>query len=133
MQQSHSPNIAFVSHSDQGGRPDGVQVMLHAGHLYIGHMFSDGITVVDVRNPRAPAPVNFIACPANTRSHHLQVADGLMLVTNSANIWAMQQYQSQDQYFTQSLADSLNKRQRNFTAGLRIFDLATPAAPRRRV
>ncbi|MDR3525243.1 MAG: hypothetical protein P4L66_14215 [Acetobacteraceae bacterium] len=130
MLQSHSPNIAFVSHSDQGGRPDGVQVMLHAGHLYIGHMFSDGITVVDVRNPRAPAPVNFIACPANTRSHHLQVADGLMLVTNSANIWAMQQYQSQDQYFTQSLADSFTKRQRNFTAGLRIFDLATPAAPR---
>ncbi len=130
MLQSYSPNIEFLGHSDQGGRPDGVQVMLHAGHLYIGHMFSDGITVVDVRDPRAPATVNFIACPPNTRSHHLQVAEGLMLVTNSANIWAMQQYQSQDQYFTQSLADSFTKRQRNFTAGLRIFDLANPASPR---
>ena len=67
-----SRNIKFVSHCDQGGRADGVQVMVHRGYAYIGHGFSNGITVVDVRDPKNPKTVNFIACPPNTRAHHLQ-------------------------------------------------------------
>jgi hypothetical protein len=125
-----SSNMSLVGHTDLGGRPDGVQVMLHAGYLYVGHMFSDGVTVIDARDPRAPVPVRFIVCPPNTRAHHLQVHDGLMLVVNSANIWAMQQYQSQEQYFTNALADSFNRRERPFAAGLRVYDLADPANPR---
>lgn len=125
-----SLGFTLLGHTDQGGRPDGVQVMLHAGHLYVGHMFSDGISVIDVADPRAPRPVAFLPCPPNTRAHHLQAADGLMLAVNSANIWAMQQYQSQQDYFTAPLADSFTKRARNFTAGLRVYDLADPAAPR---
>jgi hypothetical protein len=35
-------NIDFVSHSDQGGRGDGVQIVVYNGHAYIGHMFSNG-------------------------------------------------------------------------------------------
>ena len=46
-----SRNIKFISHCDQGGRGDGVQVMVHRGFAYIGHGFSNGITVVDVRDP----------------------------------------------------------------------------------
>ena len=45
-------NIDFVGNSDQGGRGDGVQVMVHQGHAFIGHMFSDGFTVVDGRKTR---------------------------------------------------------------------------------
>ncbi len=41
-------NIDFVSYSDQGGRGDGVQIMVHKGYAYIGHMFSNGVTVLDV-------------------------------------------------------------------------------------
>jgi hypothetical protein len=122
--------FTFLGHTDQGGRPDGVQIMLHAGHAYVGHMFSDGISVIDVADPRAPHAVAFLPCPPNTRAHHLQVADGLMLAVNSANIWAMQNYQSQQDYFTAPLADSFTRRERNFTAGLRVYDLADPAAPR---
>ena len=51
---THSPNLRVIGYSDMGGRPDGVQVMLHAGHAYVGHMFSDGFSVLDVRDPRAP-------------------------------------------------------------------------------
>ena len=127
---SHTPNLRIIGHTDQGGRPDGVQIMLHEGHAYVGHMFSDGITVLDVRDPRAPKPVNFIACPPNTRSHHIQVHDGILLATNSANIWAMQRYGDQADYFTAPLADSFTRREREFTAGLRVFDLSDPAAPR---
>ena len=39
-----SRNIKFISHSDLGGRGDGVQVMVHRGFAYIGHGFSNGIT-----------------------------------------------------------------------------------------
>lgn len=128
--QSATPNLRIIGHSDQGGQPDGVQVMLHAGHAYVGHMFSDGVTVLDVRDPRAPRAVGFVACPPNTRSHHIQVHDGIMLATNSANIWAMQRYADQADYFTAPLADSFTRRERDFTAGLRVFDLANPASPR---
>lgn len=127
---SSSPNLRVIGHSDQGDRPDGVQAMLDGKHLYVGHMFSDGITVLDVSDPRAPRPVAFVACPPNTRSHHLQTHDGIMLATNSANIWAMQRYQSQQDYFSNPLADSFSRGSRAFTAGLRVFDLADPAAPR---
>jgi len=97
---SHSPNVTFLGHTDQGKRPDGVQIMVDRGHAYIGHMFSDGISVIDVRNPKDPKPVNFIACAPNTRAHHLQLHDNLLLAVNSANVWALQRYQSQQDYFT---------------------------------
>jgi hypothetical protein len=122
--------IGFLGHSDQGGRPDGVQVMVAGAHAYVGHMFSDGITVIDVADPRAPKPVQFIACPPNTRASHLQVHGGLMLAVNAANVWALQQYEKETDYFGKSLADSFSKRERAFAAGMRVFDLANPAEPR---
>ena len=70
-------NIRFVSRCDQGGRPDGVQVILHKGHAFIGHMFSDGYSVVDVRDPLHPEDGQFhcraeehpLASPANSRRY----------------------------------------------------------------
>ncbi len=59
-----SQNIRFVGHSDQGGRSDGVQVMVHRGHAYIGHTFSNGITIVDVRDPGASADGRVHRLPA---------------------------------------------------------------------
>src|SRR5262245_42780402 len=70
--------IKHISFSDQGGRPDGVQIMLNRGHIYVGHMFSDGVTVLDASNPRQLKPVHFFTTGANTRTHHLQVANDLM-------------------------------------------------------
>jgi len=122
--------LRLLGRTDQGGRPDGVQVMVAKGHAYVGHMFSDGITVIDVADPRVPKPVTFIACPPNTRASHIQVHDGLLLAVNAANVWALQQYEKQQDYFGKSLADSFDRRDRDFAAGMRVFDLADPAAPR---
>ncbi len=47
--------MRLIGHSDQGGRPDGVQIMVHRGYAYIGHMFSKGFSVVDVRDAKRPA------------------------------------------------------------------------------
>ena len=83
MNDAH--RIRLLGHTDQGGRPDGVQVMVAKGHAYVGHMFSDGVTVIDVADPHVPKPVNFVACPANTRASHIQVHDGLLLAVNAVN------------------------------------------------
>jgi hypothetical protein len=33
--------------------------------------------------------VQFIACPPNTPGSHIQVHDGLLLMVNAANVWAL--------------------------------------------
>src|SRR6202158_865876 len=100
-------NIRFLSRCDQGGRSDGVQVIMHKGHAFIGHMFSDGFSVVGVRDPLHPKTVAFVAAPKNTRSHHLQIHGDVLLAVNGPNIWAMQQYASQQDYYAKSLIDSV--------------------------
>ena len=122
-------NIRFVGHSDQGSRPDGTQVMLHKGHAFVGHMFSDGFSVIDVRDPRAPKPVAFIANPPNTRSHHIQVHDRILLAVQGANVWALAKYNDVKKYFTASLTESF-RAQAEFAAGLRVYDVSRPEAPR---
>lgn len=121
--------IRFLARDDQGGRPDGVQVMLHKGHAFVGHMFSDGFSVIDVRDPRKPKTVAFVPAPKNTRSHHIQIAGDVLIAVNGPNIWAMQQYASQADYYGKSLIDAVTTEQ-PFAAGVRTFDVSNPAAPR---
>ena len=83
-------NMRLVGHSEQGGRSDGVQIMVHRGYAYIGHIFSKGFTIVDVRDPSKPEVVKFVAAPPNTWSLHLQVADDLLLVVHNKDMFAQQ-------------------------------------------
>src|SRR5262245_41037143 len=62
--------IRHVSYTDQGGRPDGVQIMVNRRHVYVGHMFNDGVTVLDAADPRRLKPVGFFTAGAGTRTHH---------------------------------------------------------------
>ena len=117
--------IRHLSHSDQGGRPDGVQVMVNRRHVYVGHMFSDGVTILDAADPRRLKPVAFFTAGVNTRTHHLQVADDLLLLANGANIVAMQSYDSMRGYFENTLADSITDR-KTFRSGLSIHDISRP-------
>ncbi|HJZ29688.1 MAG TPA: hypothetical protein VKF35_01215, partial [Hyphomicrobiaceae bacterium] len=124
-----SRNITFVSHSDLGGRADGVQIMVHRGFAYIGHGFSNGITVVDVRDAKSPKPVEFIACPPGTRAIHLQTHEDLLLAVNAPSVWTMQEFQDDKAYFAGSPADKLTDQSR-FTSGIRVYDIARPSQPR---
>jgi hypothetical protein len=121
--------IRHLSYSDQGGRPDGVQVMANRGHVYVGHMFSDGVTILDATDPRRLKPVGFFTAGVNTRTHHLQVADDLMLLANGANIVAMQSYDNMRGYFENTLADSITQPKK-FRSGLSIHDISRPAQMR---
>src|SRR5512145_3242174 len=58
--------IRHLSYSDQGGRPDGVQVMVNRGHVYVGHMFSNGVTILDAADPRVLRPVGFFSAGDHT-------------------------------------------------------------------
>ncbi len=123
-------NINFVSHSDLGGRGDGVQVMVHRGYAYVGHGFSNGITTVDVRDPKQPKVVDFIACPPGTRAFHLQTHEDLLLAVNAPSVWTMQEFQGdQKAYFGGSPADKLKDPASRFTAGIRVYDISKPAKP----
>ena len=124
-----SQRIRHVSYSDQGGRPDGVQVMVNRRHVYVGHMFSNGITVLDASDPRALKPVQFWTAGDLTRTHQMQSANDLLLVANGANIVAMQSYDNLRGYFENNLADSITQRKK-FRSGLSIHDISRPAEMR---
>ena len=109
-----SRNVKFVSHSDQGGRGDGVQIMVHRGYAYIGHGYSNGISVLDVRDPKNPRPVAFLPCPPDTRAIHLQTHDDLLLAVNGPSMWTMQI--DAQAYYSGSPADLLKGRQYGTTA-----------------
>lgn len=117
--------ISHVSYSDLGGRPDSVQIMANRGHLYVGHMFSNGLTILDASDPRRLTPVGFFTGGDFTRTHHLQAAEDLLLLANGANIVAMQSYDTQRGYFENALADSITNR-KAFRSGLSIHDISRP-------
>jgi hypothetical protein len=118
--------IKHLSYSDQGGRPDGVQVMVNRKHVYVGHMFSDGVTVLDANDPRKLKPVGFFTAGAGTRTHQMQNHEDILLLANGANIVAMQGYSDQRGYFENTLADSITNRKK-FRSGVSIHDISKPA------
>ncbi len=100
--------------------------MVNRRHLYVGHMFSNGVTILDAADPRRLKPVGFFTGGEFTRTHHLQVADDLLLLANGANIVAMQSYDNMRGYFENALADSITNRKK-FRSGLSIHDISRPA------
>ncbi len=65
-------NMRIVGHNDQGGRPDGMQVIVERGFAYVGHRFSMGFSVIEVRDAKNPRATEYIAAPANNWNIHLQ-------------------------------------------------------------
>ncbi len=113
-----------------GGHGDGVQVMVHRGYAYVGHGYSNGITTLDVRDPKNPKVVDFIACAPGTRAFHLQTHDDLLLAVNAPSVWTMQQFQTEKDYFGGSPADRLKGTGVQFSAGIRVYDISQPEKPR---
>jgi hypothetical protein len=92
-------NMRLIGHSDQGRRPDGVQIMVANGHAFIGHMFSKGFSVVDVRDPRRPHAVKYIPAPPNTWNIHLQSHEHLLLVVNAKDMFAAAGFADERAYY----------------------------------
>ena len=128
-------NMTLIGHSDMAGRADGVQLMVEQGFAYVGHMFSKGFSVIDVRDPRAPRPVNYLPAPANTWNIHLQAHDGLLLVMHAKDMFAASQFQDEREYYTGALGRKVGtaetkSQRRDWSAGMAIYDIAAnPAEP----
>jgi len=132
----YARNMTLIGYCDQGGRPDGVQLMVNKGFAVIGHMFSQGFSVVDVRDPRRPKPVSYVAAPANTWNIHLQSHEDLLLVVNARDMFAAPEFQDETQYYKGALGKKVGTAggaptaARDWTAGMAVYDIADPAAPR---
>jgi hypothetical protein len=127
-----SRRMKFFGYSDQGGRPDGCQVMVSKGHAYVCHVFGTGLTVIDVRDPRAPKPVGFLPVHPASWSIHCQTHGNLMLVVEEFNFYSV--YNSERSYYTGSISgvhsSRFGNRGEDYSAGLRVYDLSNPASPR---
>ena len=125
---SYARGFTMVGHSDQGGRPDAMQLQYYRDHLYVGHVFSGGFSALDVRDPRAPIAVHFEAAPPNTWNIHLQAADDLLLVIHAKDLWA--EFRQESEYYGGSVGTKLAGTERNWSAGVAIYDISRPASPK---
>lgn len=132
----YARNLKLIGHTEQDGRPDGVQLMLNKGFAITGHMFSKGFSVIDVRDPRNPKPAAYVPAPANTWNIHLQTHGDLLLVINAKDMFASAEFQDESQYYKGALGEKVGTaaatqtRERDWTAGLAVYDIANPAEPR---
>jgi hypothetical protein len=133
-----SKNVDLISQSDQGGRPDGVQIMVHRGYAYIAHIFSNGFSVLDVRDPRNPKPVAFVPAFGKNWNIHLQTHEDLLFVIDEFNFYAAEAFAHEESYYTQSVEESIKKAGANpfgqrgvdYSAGFRVYDISKPETPR---
>jgi len=133
----YARNMRLIGHCDQGGRSDGVQVMVHRGHAYVGHMFSKGFSMIDVRDPKKPRAVNYLPAPPGTWNIHLQTHDDLLLVINAKDMFAAAEFADERAYYRGQIgkvvgtAEAKRRAARDWTAGLAVYDISKPAEPRR--
>jgi hypothetical protein len=130
IEAESAKNISFVGYSDQGGRSDGAQVMVNKSHAFVAHPFSGGLTVIDVRDPRAPKPVAFLPVHPRSWSIHCQAFGDILLVIEEFDFFKLQV----KDYYGQSLDLSDPKltgtRGVDYSAGMRVYDIKDPAHPK---
>ena len=130
-QPDYARAMRLIGHSDQGGRGDGLQVMVHRGFAYVAHPWSGGFTVVDVRDPKRPGETWFVPAPPNTWTIHLQAHGDLLLVVHALDVFARMKLADEKAYYSRSVGDALGEAQaRDWSAGVAIYDIARPQAPR---
>lgn len=130
----HAHNMKLIGHSDIGGRGDGLQLMVHRGFAYIGHPWSQGFSIVDVRDPVRPGEVTYIPAPPNTWNIHLQTHDDLLLVIDALDLFAdVETFRDEKTYYTRSVGETVaaRKTKRAWRAGMTVYDISRPDRPRR--
>ena len=106
--------------------------MVHRGYAYIGHIFSKGFSVVDVRDPAHPKYVKHVAAPPNTWTLHLQAHDDLLLVIHNKDMFAQPELSDEKAYYKGSVDHHAKPEAaaRNWSAGMAVYDLSKPEDPK---
>ena len=126
---THQHNMRLLAHTDQGGRPDGVQLMVNRGYGYVGHIFSRGFSIIDLRDPLNPRPVAYLPAPLNTWCLHLQTHDDLLLVIHNKDMFAQADMADEKAYYKGGISHHTGGA-RNWSAGMAVYDISKPDAPR---
>ncbi len=130
----HACNMRILGYSDQGGRPDGIQIMVSGGYAYVGHVFHNGFSVIDVSVKHNPRFVRHIPQPKGTWSQHLQTHGDLLIVNNMCDMLRVETSGAFDPgaYYRGSVADKveIGGTDRPYSAGMRIYDISDRANPR---
>ncbi len=118
--QALAYNARQVGYSDMNDRGDALQICgQRIGgryYVYCGHLWSSGVTILDVTDPSAPDVVYYLQAPTpNTWHINLQVADNLLMVANERIIPGWGPVPPTDPYL----------------AGVQFYDVSNPAAPRK--
>ena len=80
--------------------------------------------------------MNYIAAPDNTWNIHLQTHDDLLLVIHAKDMFAAAEFQDEKAYYKGALGTKVGgesgnaKQVRNWSAGVAVYDISKPAAPR---
>ena len=126
----YARNMRLIGHSDQGGRGDGLQVMVHRGYAYVAHPWSNGFSIIDVSDPRRPGEALFFAGPPKTWTIHLQTHGDLLLVAHELDLFANVTFEDEKTYYSRAMGATVGARERQWSAGVAIYDLTQPQAPR---
>ena len=133
LKPSYARNMRLIGHSDQAGRSDGQQIMVRNGYAYIGHVCSKGFSVIDVRDPAKPQAVAYVQNPPNTWSLHLQVHDDLLLLVHGRDMFSQPEMADERNYYkpqSGSHGAHVSDKTRDWSAGMAVFDISKPTAPR---
>lgn len=104
--------------------------MVHRGFAYIGHMVSQGFSIVDVRDPKIRNP-RAMSPRRRALNVHLRAHDDLLLVINARDLFADARFADEKVYYTRQVGETVSDVQdRGWSAGLRVFDISTPDRPR---
>ena len=114
--------LRHIGHSLLHGRPDGLQIVGAGTRAFISHLFSGGVTEVDLSNPASPRMLSFIPAPRGSWSLHCQAQGSLLVVANGPDMW------SAPPGFNPGVSSF--DIQWQFSAGLRVFDVKVPGSPR---
>lgn len=122
----YAHNMRIIGHSDQGGKMDGCQIQVSNGYAYVGHVFHNGFSIIDVRDPKNPKFVKHMPQPGNTWSQHIQTHGDVMMVNNMRNML------DAHEYYKGSIGNKIDVTaiEQDYSAGVRIYDISDRENPR---
>ena len=89
--------------------------------------------MIDVRDPKNPQTVKYVAAPHNTWSLHLQTHEDLLLVINNKDMFAQPDLADEKAYYKGAVDKHAQSdaTERDWSAGLAVYDISKPDDPKR--
>jgi len=106
--RAESWNMRLLGHSDLAGHGDGSRIDKKGKFLYVAHMKSMGLTILNVGDPTRPSVVHQIAKAPGVHNHKVQIAGDLMIINHERAPWETGEYRP----------------------GIQLWDIARPDAPK---